>query len=118
MKLLFISAIFLIVALNVIGIYYVNVLFLGFYFLIGIYSIIAIQYIKLSKLILHTLCLCLISLMIKITINYAFNIQTIAPEGKIVPFWITIAAALSSTAIAGIISIILGGIILLIKKRR
>jgi hypothetical protein len=118
MKLLFISATFLIVVLNVIGVYYVNVLFFGFFFLIAFYSLIAIQYIKLSKLILYTLCLCLISLIIKITINYAFNIKTIAPEGKTVPLWITIAAELLSTAISGIISILLGGLILLVKRKR
>ncbi|MFZ0282120.1 MAG: hypothetical protein WAL29_10750 [Bacteroidales bacterium] len=116
MKIHFLLAFIFMAILNVIGVYYVNVLFFGFFILIGIYSIIATQKIKISSLLWHTFLLVLFSLLIKILINSVFNYETRTPEGATVPLWAILMAGLMTLIVSEVISLLIGGLVIFLKR--
>lgn len=116
MKIYFFLAFILTVVLNVIGVYYVDVLFIGFFILIGLYSIIATQTIRILRLLWHTFLLVLFSLFIKILINAVFNYKTLSSEGETVPMWAILMAGFMTLIVSEIISLLVGGLVIFFKR--
>ncbi len=105
------------ILLNVIEIYFVNILFFGFFLMIGVLSIIASEYVKIPKILLITMFLVIISALSKILINLIFDYTTVGESSEIVTLRITLLASILTLITSEILSFISAGIGKLIFRR-
>ena len=118
MKIQLIVALIFTLILNVIGVYFVNVLFYGFFILIGIYSLIAVNSLRLPKLLGHTFLLVLFSLLIELFINAVFNYKTLTHDGVTVPLWVKLISGFMTLIVSEIISLVTGGLVIYLNRNK
>ena len=100
--------IILIVIINVIGIYQADIMFFGFYGLVIIWNILVSNKMKLGKMLLFTFIFVLVYMIVKHSINFIFNYDTVSSENEFVTTPIKVLAGLITLVVSELLTIIIG----------
>lgn len=106
----------LIVIINVIGIYQVDIMFFGFYGLVVLWNIFTFRKLKLGEIIWFTFVFVLIHMLVKHSINFLFKYDTVSPDGENVTVVIKIIAGIITLVLSEFITVVFGLISMIINK--
>lgn len=109
-RIIILVSITLTIVLNVIGIYYVDILFYGFFIMIAILSFIASKYTNIPNILLITLFLTIFSSLTKILINFTFNYAIVTETGEELPPFVIFMGSVMTLIVSEFLSVITAGI--------